>query len=48
MSGNEKGRTVELNVAAFDEIGFRERLVLDVPATRELDTTVLGEQEPVP
>jgi isopentenyl diphosphate isomerase/L-lactate dehydrogenase-like FMN-dependent dehydrogenase len=48
MCGNEKGRTLELNVAAFDEIGFRERLVLDVPPTREMNTTVLGRNVSLP
>jgi isopentenyl diphosphate isomerase/L-lactate dehydrogenase-like FMN-dependent dehydrogenase len=48
MSGNEKGRTRDWNVAAFDEIGFRERLVLDVPPTREMNTTVLGQDISMP
>jgi heme/flavin dehydrogenase (mycofactocin system) len=43
MSGNEKGHTVDLNVAAFDEVGFRERVVLEVPPTRDMKTTVLGQ-----
>lgn len=46
-AGTERGATLEDNVAAFEQIGFAPR-VADFPAKRELATTVMGQEMPMP
>lgn len=41
VAGAEAGATMDENVAAFSRIGFRPR-VADLPATRDLSTSVMG------
>ncbi len=48
LAGNERGHTVDQNVAAFDELEFRSRVVADLPPTREMATTVLGQSIALP
>jgi L-lactate dehydrogenase (cytochrome) len=47
VAGTEKGLTSRDNEAAFDEIGFRPH-VADLPAKRELATTVMGQDVSFP
>jgi pre-mycofactocin synthase len=47
VAGTEKGLTSADNEAAFDEIGFRPH-VADLPAKRELATTVMGQDVSFP
>ncbi|TQM46209.1 pre-mycofactocin synthase MftD [Pseudonocardia cypriaca] len=47
VAGSEKGLTVRDNQAAFDELGFAPRTA-GSSATRELGTTVLGQQVSLP
>jgi pre-mycofactocin synthase len=47
VAGTEKGLTSNDNVAAFDEIGFRPH-VADLPAKRDLATTVMGQDVSFP
>ncbi len=47
LAGTEKGLTVGDNVAAFDELGFAPH-VADLPAIRDLRTTVLGQPVSLP
>jgi L-lactate dehydrogenase (cytochrome) len=47
IAGSEKGLTMNDNVAAFDELGFRPH-VADLPAKRELTTTVMGQEVSLP
>ncbi len=48
VGGRENGRTRDLNVASFDELGFRARVVVGLPPARELNTTVLGQDVSMP
>jgi heme/flavin dehydrogenase (mycofactocin system) len=43
VAGAESGSTMEDNVAAFSELRFRPH-VADQPATRDLTTTIMGQQ----
>jgi pre-mycofactocin synthase len=43
VAGSEAGATMDDNVAAFSELGFRPR-VADLPKERELGTTVMGQE----
>ena len=47
VAGTEKGLTSGDNEAAFDELGFRPH-VADLPAKRELATTVMGQDVSFP
>src|SRR3954464_6736763 len=47
VAGTEKGLTMNDNVAAFDEIGFRPH-VADAPEKRDLATTVMGQDVSMP
>jgi heme/flavin dehydrogenase (mycofactocin system) len=47
VGGAESGSTMDDNVAAFGELGFRPH-VADLPATRDLSTTVMGQQVSFP
>jgi len=47
VAGSERGVTSADNVAAFDEVGFLP-LVADLPPTRELATTVMGQEIALP
>src|SRR3954469_2055395 len=46
-AGAEQGLTMNDNVAAFDELGFRPH-VADLPEKRELATTVMGQEVSLP
>lgn len=47
LAGTEQGLTLRDNIAAFDELGFAPR-VADLPATRDMATTVLGQEISLP
>ncbi|MFE3000554.1 pre-mycofactocin synthase MftD [Nocardia sp. NPDC059246] len=47
LAGSEAGVTLDDNAAAFAELGFRPHIA-DLPATRDLSTTVLGQQISLP
>nr|WTB28367.1 mycofactocin biosynthesis FMN-dependent deaminase MftD [Streptomyces sp. NBC_00830]WTB35715.1 mycofactocin biosynthesis FMN-dependent deaminase MftD [Streptomyces sp. NBC_00830] len=47
VAGSERGRTLDDNVGAFAELGFAPRVV-GHHAKRELSTTVLGVETPLP
>ncbi len=47
VAGSERGITMADNIAAFGEIGFAPH-VADLPAQRDLATTVLGQQIALP
>ncbi|MEI4271820.1 pre-mycofactocin synthase MftD [Klenkia sp. LSe6-5] len=47
LAATERGLTLSDNVAAFDELGWRPR-VADLPAERDLTTTVLGHEISMP
>ncbi|ORV41221.1 alpha-hydroxy-acid oxidizing enzyme [Mycolicibacter engbaekii] len=47
ISASEKGLTVSDNVAAFSELGFAPHVV-GAPASRELSTTVMGQEISMP
>ncbi|GAA1214455.1 pre-mycofactocin synthase MftD [Pseudonocardia alaniniphila] len=47
VAGAEAGVTMDDNVAAFTELGFRPH-VADLPAARELATTVMGQEVSFP
>ena len=47
VAGAEAGVTMDDNVAAFGELGFRPH-VADLPATREVATTVMGQEVAFP
>ncbi len=47
VAGTEKGLTMNDNVAAFDELGFRPH-VADLPEKRDMATTVMGQDISVP
>ena len=48
VAGIEKGFTLTDNVAAFDDVGFRPRIAADLPAQRDMATTVVGEPVSMP
>jgi len=48
VAGSEKGLTLRDNVAAFSELRFAPAEVGDLPATREMATTVLGQEISLP
>lgn len=47
LAGSEAGVTLDDNTAAFAELGMRPHIA-DLPATRDLTTTVLGQQISLP
>jgi pre-mycofactocin synthase len=47
IAGAEQGLTIEDNVTAFSELGFAPH-VADLPATREMATTVMGQPVSLP
>ncbi|MGX1809158.1 pre-mycofactocin synthase MftD [Nocardia sp. NPDC055321] len=47
LAGSEAGITLDDNAAAFAELGFRPHIA-DLPATRDLSTTVLGQDISMP
>ena len=47
VAGAEAGLTMNNNIAAFAELGFRPH-VAELPVTRELSTTVMGQQVSFP
>jgi L-lactate dehydrogenase (cytochrome) len=47
LAGSEAGVTLDDNAAAFAELGFRPHIA-DLPATRDLSTTVLGQEISLP
>ncbi len=47
MAGSERGTTINDNVAAFAELGFLP-VVADQPATRDIATSVMGQQISMP
>jgi heme/flavin dehydrogenase (mycofactocin system) len=47
-AGSEKGITLEDNVAAFSELGFAPPRIADLPATRAMSTTALGQELSLP
>ncbi|BCK55361.1 pre-mycofactocin synthase MftD [Nocardia wallacei] len=47
LAGSEAGVTLDDNAAAFAELGFRPHIA-DLPATRYLSTTVLGQEISLP
>jgi pre-mycofactocin synthase len=47
LAGSERGTTLDDNVKAFMELGFRPRIA-DLPATRSQTTTVLGQELSLP
>jgi heme/flavin dehydrogenase (mycofactocin system) len=48
QAGSEKGLTVTDNVAAFSEVGFSPPRIADLPATRTMSTTILGQEISLP
>src|SRR5579862_9021974 len=48
VAGTEKGITLRDNVAAFSELRFTPPHIADLPATRELATSVLGQDIALP
>jgi pre-mycofactocin synthase len=48
VAGAEKGITLRDNVAAFSELRFAPPRVADLPATRQMATSVLGQQIALP
>lgn len=47
LAGSEAGRTLDDNVAAFGELGFRPHIA-DLPAERDLSVTVMGQELSLP
>ncbi|MGH3452474.1 MAG: pre-mycofactocin synthase MftD [Haloechinothrix sp.] len=47
LAGSERGLTLDDNVKAFGELGFRPRIA-DLPAARNQTTTVLGQEISLP
>lgn len=43
-AGTEKGLTLRNNIEAFDQVGFQPRIAAPLPSTRDLATTVLGQE----
>jgi heme/flavin dehydrogenase (mycofactocin system) len=48
VAGSEKGITLRDNVAAFSELRFAPARIADLPATRSMATTVLGQEISLP
>jgi pre-mycofactocin synthase len=48
VAGTEKGITLRDNVAAFSELRFTPPHVADLPATRQMATSVLGQEVSLP
>jgi pre-mycofactocin synthase len=48
IAGSEKGVTLQDNVTAFSELRFTPPHIADLPATRELATSVLGQEIALP
>jgi L-lactate dehydrogenase (cytochrome) len=48
IAGSEQGVTLDDNVNAFSELGFVPRIAPNVPQSRDLATTVLGQQLSLP
>jgi heme/flavin dehydrogenase (mycofactocin system) len=48
VAGTEKGVTLRDNVAAFSELRFTPPHIADLPASREMATTVLGQEISLP
>jgi heme/flavin dehydrogenase (mycofactocin system) len=48
MAGTEKGVTLQDNLAAFSELRFTPPHIANLPATRELATSVLGQEIGLP
>src|SRR5215471_12016735 len=48
VAGTEKGITLRDNVAAFSELRFTPPRVADLPAARQLATSVLGQEVSLP
>jgi pre-mycofactocin synthase len=48
VAGSEKGVTLRDNVQAFSELRFAPPRILDLPATRDMATTVLGQDISLP
>ncbi|MET9491226.1 pre-mycofactocin synthase MftD [Nocardia sp. NPDC006630] len=47
LAGSEAGVSLDDNAAAFAELGFRPHIA-DLPATRDMSTTVLGQEVSLP
>jgi pre-mycofactocin synthase len=43
-AGTEKGLTLRNNIEAFEQIGFQPRIAAPLPSTRDMATTVLGQE----
>ena len=48
VAGTEKGITLRDNIAAFSELRFAPPHVADLPATRQMATSVLGQEISLP
>src|SRR5215471_12600441 len=48
VAGTEQGITAKDNVAAFSELRFTPPRIADLPATRQLATSVLGQDISLP
>lgn len=48
LAGNEKGWTFANNVSAFAEIGFNPRVGTEVAATRDMTTSLMGQEISMP
>src|ERR1035437_8498668 len=48
VAGTEKGVTLRDNTAAFSELRFAPPHIADLPATREMATSVLGQEIALP
>ena len=48
VAGSEKGVTLRDNVQAFSELRFAPPRIVDLPATRDMATTVLGQEISLP
>jgi heme/flavin dehydrogenase (mycofactocin system) len=48
IAGSEKGLTVDDNLAAFSELGFAPHVAVGLPGTREMATTVMGQEISLP
>ena len=47
IAGSEKGLSLNGNMTAFDELGFAPHIA-DLPRSRDLSTTVMGQEIPMP
>jgi heme/flavin dehydrogenase (mycofactocin system) len=48
IAGNDKGLTTAYNVETFDELGFIPRVGVELPAVRDMATTLLGQEISLP